>query len=351
VRQTGQRRERSDAGDIPIRSQVVPIFVAWLSANGGDAAAVIERWRLPADVTTVREVVVPLRTVHEVTAEIAERMDDPNLGLHIAMRLPRGSYGLIEFIGRNAPSLREACGRFVRYASLINETHIIALDESGSSMALTQRCPGEPLVGGRHANEMFLALVVRIVRELTELVEASGAIRSVMFAHPAPADDAEHRAFFRCPLAFGRGENRIEFERSLLEQPLKGGDEALLSVLDEQAQRFVREHPPKTDGLSRIREQVQIAVKNGQPTLERVAEALRSSPRTLQRKLTDEGTTFNRLVDQVRQDLARLYIADARLALGEVAYLLGFSELSAFSRAFKRWTGLTPARYRAQLRR
>jgi AraC-like DNA-binding protein len=192
---------------------------------------------------------------------------------------------------------------------------------------------------------MFLTLVVRIVRELTG---ATGAIRSVMFAHPAPADDSEHRAFFRCPVAFGRGENRIEFERSLLGQPLKGGDEALLSVLDEQAQRFLREHPAKTDGLSRVREQVRIAVESGQPSLERVAEALRASPRTLQRKLAEKGTTFHRVVDQVREDLARDHITNSRLTLGEVAYLLGFSELSAFSRAFKRWTGLSPARYRAR---
>jgi AraC-like DNA-binding protein len=321
----------------------VPLFLAWLAASGGDAGKLARSWKLPDDVVGSREVVVPLRTVHGLTEDVARALGDDNLGLHIGMRLPRGSYGLIEFIGRNAPTLLDACRRFVRYASLLNETHVIGLEETGVITALTQRCPGEPLVGGRHANEMFLALVVRVVRELTDATEG---IHAVSFAHPAPAADAEHRAFFRCPVAFGRGENRLEFERSVLDLRVKGGDEALLAVLDEQAERIVRERPTKSDGMARIREQVRLAVQNGQPSLERVAEALRASPRTLQRRLADEGTTFNRVVDQVREDLARLYIADPRLTLGEVAYLLGFSELSAFSRAFKRWTGKSPASFR-----
>jgi AraC-like DNA-binding protein len=336
---------RDGGNETLIRSQVVPVFLGWLEGTGGDAAALARRWRLPADVTTLREIVVPLRTVHELTDEVARQVRDPNLGLHIGMRLPRGSYGLIEFIGRSAPTVIDACRRFVRYASLLNETHVFAIEESGSVTALIQRSPGQPLVGGRHPNEMFVALIVRTVRELTD---ASGAIRTVMFAHPAPADFSEHGAFFRCPVEFGRGENRIEFEPSLLNHAVKGGDEALLSVLDEQAERILRERPTRSDGLARIREQVRIAVKDGQPSLERLADALHASPRTLQRRLAEEGTSFNRVVDQVREELARLYIADPRLTLGEVAYLLGFSEISAFSRAFKRWTGLAPAVFRAR---
>jgi AraC-like DNA-binding protein len=326
-----------------IRSQVVPVFLAWLEKGGGDSAPVAEKWGLPANVASLREIVVPLRTVHELTDEVAHRLGDPNLGLHIGTSLPRGSYGLIEFIGRNAPTVMAACHRVVRYASLLNETHVFGFEQHDDVAILSQRSPRAPLVGGRHANEMFIALVVRTVRELTG---AKGAIRKVTFAHPAPPDISEHRDFFSCPIEFGRGENRVEFDRSLLDRPVEGCDEALLAVLDEQAERLVGERRTPADGLARVREQVRLAIKDGQPSLERVAEALRSSPRTLQRRLADEGTTFNRLVDQVREDLARVYIADPRLSIGEVAYLLGFSEISAFSRAFKRWTGLTPAAFR-----
>jgi AraC-like DNA-binding protein len=248
-------------------------------------------------------------------------------------------------MGRNAPSVREACRRFVRYGSLLSEVHVFALEEHDSSAALVQRSPAAPSVGGRHPNEMFAAIIVRLV---CELIEAPEAIRLVAFAHPAPPDVSEQDAFFRCAVLFGRGENRIEFDRSLLDRPIKGADDALLAVLDEQAERIVAERVAVSDAVSRVRQQIRTAVKNGQPTLELVATAMRVSPRTLQRRLTAEKTTFNALVDHVREELARAYIVNPRLALGEVAYLLGFSEISAFSRAFKRWTGSTPAAFRAR---
>jgi len=326
-----------------IRSQVVPAFLAWLRAHGGDADAIAKKWELPPDVMTMREIVVPLATVHGVSDDIARALGDPNFGLHVGLKMPRGSYGLIEYIGRSAPTVLAACRRVVRYGGLLNETHTLAFEEGDGISILSQRTPGEPLVGGRHANEMFIALVVRVMRELTS---ARGAIRGVSFAHPAPPDTSEHSAFFECPIEFGRGENRVAFASEFLRAKLDGADEALLAVLDEQAERIIASQPKKSDELTRIREQVRVAVKDGQPSLERIAELMHASPRTLQRRLADEGTNFNQVVDDVRAELARHYMKDERLAIGEIAYLLGFSELSAFSRAFKRWTGKTPAAFR-----
>src|SRR5262249_45974404 len=103
-----------------------------------------------------------------------------------------------------------------------------------------------------------------------------------------------------------------------------------------------------TDVLVKLRAQVRLALEDGQPDLPAIANALKMSTRTLQRRLEAEGTSFQELVDAVRQELARVYVADPKYALGEVAYLLGFSEITAFTRAFKRWTGTTPSRWRAQ---
>ena len=96
------------------------------------------------------------------------------------------------------------------------------------------------------------------------------------------------------------------------------------------------------------RDAVRVALEDGQPQLAEVAKRLKTSPRTLQRRLGAEGTSFQDVVDSVREELARIYMADTkrRYTVGELAYLLGFSEISALSRAFKRWTGMTPTQWR-----
>ena len=123
-------------------------------------------------------------------------------------------------------------------------------------------------------------------------------------------------------------------------------------LLDEQAEPMAlsatsatRPNEPN-DGLTKIGAAVHAAVGNGQPRLGDVARAVHMSARTLQRRLGDASTTFQELVDRERADLARAYIANRARALGDVAYLLGFSEISAFARAFKRWTGMTPRQWR-----
>jgi AraC-like DNA-binding protein len=291
--------------------------------------------------------------------------------LHLAIRLPRGSYGLLEYIGRSAATVRDAGERFLRYSALLNDTVTFTFvrHPDGTTATITQRVPGRPACVGRHAGEMFAALLVRYLREISGTDFQPVAIG---FAHDKPTNTSELEAFFRSPIAFGCGENRVVLPLNVLELPLLGADPMLHSILEEQADRLlvsVRDREkkdrakkattpatdvtpdlpdPESDRLAKIRERIRLALEDGQPQLEDVAAALNMSPRTLQRRLGDAKTTFLELVDDVRHGLALAYIANPRFALGEVAYLLGFSEISAFTRAFKRWTGMTPSRWRAR---
>jgi AraC-like DNA-binding protein len=190
---------------------------------------------------------------------------------------------------------------------------------------------------------MFLALVVRYMREVTgrDVVPLA-----VAFAHARPADTKELDAFFQAPLAFGQGENRVELPTALLDMPIVSRDSMLFSVLDGQAEKLEASRPAKRDLLTDVRAAIRSALDDGQPELATVAKTLGTSARTLQRRLGEERTTFQAVVDGVREELARSLIANEKLSLGDVAYLLGFSEISAFTRAFKRWTGTTPSRWR-----
>jgi AraC-like DNA-binding protein len=333
-------------GSTVLRSQMAPVFLTVYGAAGGDVAALTERFGLTANATSQRELEVSLDTLDAIANAAAAQAQDPNLGLHLAARLPHGSYGLLEYIGRSASTVRHAGERFLRYSTLLNDVVRFAFEPRGDVAVLSQRVAGHPGCVGRQAGEMFMALVVRYLRELTT---ADWNPVRVAFAHAAPADTSELDAYFRAPLVWSCGENHVELPLALLERPCVSHDANLFSVLDEQAERLLASRPPKESAvvaLDRIRAQVRAALDDGQPQLADVAKALRMSARTLQRRLKDEKTSFQDVVDSVRDEIARTAMANPKYSLGDVAYLLGFSEISAFTRAFKRWTGMTPSQWR-----
>jgi AraC-like DNA-binding protein len=329
------------SGTSILRSQMAPVFLKVYGAAGGDVAALIAKHGLPKDCAELREVDISLDALDELAEAAATQANDPNLGMHLAVRLPRGSYGLLEYIGRSANTIRQAGERFLRYSTLLNDLVSFRFEDG----KLSQRVEGHARCVGRHAGEMFIALAVRYLREMAH---EEWAPASVGFAHRAPADVSEHQSYFRAPISWGGGINYVEIPPAVLDRPVATRDEMLFSVLDAQAQAIIASRPVKNDGLAKIRETVRAVLEDGQPQLADVAKRLKMSPRTLQRRLGAEGTSFQDVVDSVREELARIYMADTarKYTVGELAYLLGFSEISALSRAFKRWTGMTPTQWR-----
>jgi AraC-like DNA-binding protein len=336
---TAQREPR-------LTSQVVRVFLACHRMAGRTNDDLLRRHGLAGDAETAPEVELPLASLHALTDEIAASLGASHLGLQLAKALPRGSYGLIEFIARSSPTLREAARRVTRYTGLLNDLVVATFEEHEGRGRFTQRIPGVPLCVGKQPNEMFLAVGVRLVREL---LERSWVPPEVRFAHHRPADVAPLVEFFGPHLEFDCGENQVAIDARDLDQAIAGSDQALLGTLEQQADRLISERPTRSDGLAWIRERVRLDLRCGTPQLQSIAAKLQMSARTLQRKLAAEGTSFQAVLDGVREELARIYMARRDLALGEVAYLLGFSELSAFVRAFRRWTGQSPGQFRSQL--
>jgi AraC-like DNA-binding protein len=134
------------------------------------------------------------------------------------------------------------------------------------------------------------------------------------------------------------------FDRTLLSRPLRTADHQLLRILEEHARAVLAELPvPNDDLIGRLRQFVVGALPNDGAGLSAAARALGMSVRTLQRRLREHEIVYARLVDEVRRRLSGKYLADASLSLGEIAFLLGYSESSAFNRAYRRWNGRTPA--------
>ena len=330
--------------DAPIRTQIVRAALARIRAAGGDPGELVARFALPPKAETDPDVVLPLRTLHAFLEAAERAASDPFLGLHMAASFPRGIYGVVEFIARNCSTLREGLHRIVQYASLMTNRVHVTFEEHDGAGVIEHRIPGEPLATGRHSNEFFLCALVLQARELTGVAFAPAR---VWFAHPAPADTRElARQLGTRELRFGAGVNRLELSEHVLGLPIRSADPALLSVLDREATHTLERTPSPRTFMEQVRAAIEQLLATGALSVEALARALGTSTRTLQRRLTEEGTSFRDVVENVRAELARAYLGDLQLGLGDVAFRLGYAEVSAFLRAFKRWTGMTPSQFR-----
>ena len=199
----------------------------------------------------------------------------------------------------------------------------------------------------RQTAELILAAWVRAGRVATGTKWNPAEVR---FAHRAPPDSRAHERFFGSPPRFSAGENALVLEAALLELPCRRTDPSLLSLLDRYAADRLGGGEAATFA-DRAWRALSDELQAGNVAARGVAARLNVSVRTLHRALAAEGTSYRRLLDQLRLDIAGRHLRDDRMSVAEVAFLAGFSEISAFHRAFKRWTGQTPVTFRAEAHR
>jgi AraC-like DNA-binding protein len=157
---------------------------------------------------------------------------------------------------------------------------------------------------------------------------------------------AEHSRVFRCPVRFGCAANELVVENDFIERLVPLADARLYRILKQHVERILAELPGDDDWLSAVRNAIAAAMLEGDPKRMRVARRLAISTRTLERRLNEHGVVYRQLVDDTRRVFAMEYLNDRNQSLTEIAFLLGYSEVSAFHRAFRRWTGSTPSEYR-----
>jgi AraC-like DNA-binding protein len=332
----------SDPGTVSVF--VLRAFAGALAGAGIDVPAFLAGLGLAPGILAETDVRIPAPLAFRAFEEAAARTGDPCIALHAAERIPLGAVGFLDYHARSSPTLGEALRRTIRYFVLINDRMEASLEIDGGVARLVQRRRGPPIdPEPRQTAEFHLAMIVGRGRAF---LARDWPLHHVGFAHAAPADAREHERYFGAPVRFGLPADELAFDASLLDQPLPTADPALSAVLERYAEALVAKLPAVSTFLDEARRAVAELLRSGDPSLDATAARLGTSRRTLQRRLAEEGTSHQDLVDGVRRDLALRWLPDTRMAITEVAYLLGFSEPAAFHRAFKRWTGQTPAEYR-----
>ena len=274
-------------------------------------------------------------------AEALRLTGDRQLALKIGSALPPGAFGIVEYVCRSAPTLGDALRRWIRYLNLLDDAVTVGLAVEGDRALL--RVDRESEAPAPASHELCWGLVARYARELSTV---PFRILAVEFAHPAPAGDAAaYRKWFDAPVVFGAETTQLVLPASVLDASLVSSDPSLLGILTRAADELVRRTPTDPLLTASVRRALHDLLRSDDANIDVVAKRLGLTGRSLQRRLKDEGTSFAELREDVRRDLAHRYLADG-LAIAEISFLLGFSEPSAFFRAFKRWTGETPLAHR-----
>ncbi len=292
------------------------------------------------------------RTRSMIELSVAERLlgaalrasGERGLGLDLGDNVPMQSLGMLGEVLLHAPTLRAALEVFHEYLPLLFPLARFRLQEDGERALLAFDPPFADPEGARFCVELTFTLATRIGRRLTPGMEPL----EVRVQHAAPPYANRYSTVMDCPVRFGAPQNELVFPCAALDRPQPFVDEPLWRLLRRRADELLAQQRARELLHERVKQVLRHEVDLGDVNPANIARRLGVSPRSLRRRLGDEGHSLSALTDEVRREVALSELTNPDIPIKRIADRVGFSEVSAFHRAFKRWTGVTPARYRAQ---
>lgn len=280
-----------------------------------------------------------------VLEEAARQTGCDNFGLRYGEQFQPQALGLLGYIGLCSQTLEQALINFAEAFPLHQHDTLIRLVDVGDCYRFDYQVRHSAISARRQDAELTMGMAMNLVRHVRG---EHWAPREVAFEHGRPMDGHEHRDVFRCDVRFGQSCNWLLIDkRDVADTPMPGSDPMLLTLMLATL-RQLGDNDPDHGLIEHARQAIGVALPLGEPALDVIARQLGLSEWALQRKLRDHGLSFTQLVDQIRRDSALDHLREQHLSISELAPLLGYSETSAFSRAFKRWFGVSPRQWRSE---
>ncbi|RUM40751.1 MAG: hypothetical protein DSY80_09805 [Desulfocapsa sp.] len=321
-------------------------LVLWqmLEQYGEDPAPVFKQVKLNPSLMYKSGERYPLAKIAELWKEMGRRIKDPCFGLSAATCWHPSNFGTMGYALLTSHSLRVTFERLIRFHRVISDANFGELEEDKEKNTLSfilKTENADSYTRGREDAAIAWILSVLRVNYQKELFP-----EAVHLTHPKPPCSGKYYEFFRSPVYFNEPVSRMVFSLDIVDKVLASSNEELTAFGDQAMNQYISSLDTGNQ-VNRIREFIVENLPSGNVTVEQVAETLGMNTRTLQRALKEEeGTSFINLLNDTRMDIAKQFIQDKKMDLTEVAFLLGFAELSTFSRSFKRWTGKSPMQFR-----
>ena len=277
---------------------------------------------------------------------VADALNDNLLGFHLAQNVDLRRMGLLYYVISSSDALGEGIRRVARYVSIVNEGIRLTYHE-GNRIELTFEYVGVPRYLDNHQIEYAATALIKGCRQLTNRELTAD---KVCFVH-LRAESSEMNSFYRCKLRFGADADEMDFPLSTRHIPIVSADPYLSNILIRYCEEALAHRGPNRSSLeANVGNAIAVLLPHGKACMRDVARKLAMSQRTLARRLASEGLRFAGILDSLRFDLAKRHLADRRLSISKIAWLLGYSDVSSFSHAYKRWTGKAPRASQRHLR-
>lgn len=286
---------------------------------------------------------IPLAAVARLWRVVASHSPDPAIGLRLGADARVREFGLVGYTMAFSSTLGSALRRLAHYSRIVSDALVVSLEPAGEATWL--RLDVQPALRAfRPTVDARLAAVLAACREITG---APIAPLTVQLPYRRPPEVKDYETFFTAPLEFGALTTAFLLRNEDLARPIAVADTTLTGYLDRLADQTLAKLGSERTVRAQVRRVLWSELAEAVPHLDGVAKVLGKSARTLQRQLREEQTTFAAVLAELRRELAPSLLRDGRLAVSEVAFLLGYEDPSAFQRAFRRWFGQSPRAFRS----
>ncbi|MBO9644000.1 MAG: AraC family transcriptional regulator [Pseudacidovorax sp.] len=323
-------------------------MVDFIQLEGGDADRILGSAGLCPEHLSDTARRIDLKQYCSVFEEAARQTGDDNFGLHYGRQFKPDALGMLGYVGMSSATVGEALRNMARVFPYHQQGSLFQLVDAGEFFRLDYQVRHGGIVRKRHDAELSLCMFLNLMRHA---LGPEWAPEQVHLENPRPASWNEHRKVFSAPVLFEQEMNSLVFRKGMLDCPMPSRDSRLLALLiDNMRQSTLQSLPGEETAeqclVDEVKAQIQRMIGDGEPTMEQVANGLRIPVWTLQRRLSEQHQNFTALVEEMRRELATYYLRQSSVPLSEVALMLGYSESSAFSRAFRRWFGSSPRQWR-----
>jgi AraC-like DNA-binding protein len=336
-----ERLARLDASG-QVKAAAACGLVPFICAHGSDPDGILGAAGLTERVFDDPDASIPLSGYVSMMENAAAQTGNPMFGLNFGLQFPPAAHGLIGELALAAPSIGAGLKAFMDFFPLHQNNTETAFVQDGFLCRLEYRILEADIWSRRQDAELTIAMFANLA---AHALGNDLSVEEICFEHPGLEKNRAYERAFGAPVYFGAATNAITIRARGLEKPMPGADPIRFNQLAHQLRGEVAANAAmslKTLVCGEIRRRL----PEGYPAVECVAEVLGLARWTLQRRLAEQGVTFSECVDLVRARLAMLYLAEPHLSIGSISDLLGYSEISAFSRAFRRWYGAAPENLR-----
>ena len=326
--------------------RITSLFAHKMVAAAGDTVdgrLALQSAGLNPDVPPDPKIMIPDEVYYSLLEGMASQTDVTALPMTVGASMRCDEYGALGLAWKAAPDLLGSFSRVERYARLWTSVVEYELRRTERGTLFILHRSGPRRLGMRLSNEATLASAVSLARQVSPVPFAP---MEVMVRHAAPKSLEAHETFFGCPLRFECAYDALLLSDEMLQRPNILGDRGITQFLVSHLDAELAGLGDEVNVVRLTKDSIARALSEGLPKMGDVAKGLGLSVRSFHRRLAEHGASFQTLTEETRRELALGMLQDERYSLSEIAFLTGFSEQSAFTRAFKRWMGQTPASYR-----